>query len=570
MKRWLLLLFLSSGIALGSGVTPPPTRIGGKVQGVTTGSVLFGATGSTLGQSNATFFYDVANGRLGIGTATPTNQIQIVNAAASGTVMVMQSSVATTGNMITIQRNGGGTGRGILIQNSGTTTGNSLEIQNLNATSTIKGIQVTQSGLGTGIAASQTNAASGGAAILGTTVGSGHAIYGEVSGTGSGTGVVAVKTSASGKALGVVSGATASYVAINAQHTPAFTSWELTLPNSDGNSGECFKTDGSGITSWGNCTTGDNIDLPTTTASVGQVRINGTRFLHGYGSSNAFVGESSGNFTATGVQNVGVGRLTLQALTSGNSNTAVGDAAGYSQISGNGSTYVGRGAGFATNGSNVTLIGNQAGDTANIGADSTVIGFEALRNATGAANTVIGSGSGSTVTTGVGNVLIGYLSNVGSGAVSRAAAIGYQAVASQDDAIILGNAANAGVKVGIGTASPSDKLTVSGGFIKTDSGTGLTNPGSLNINASTNVTFATNATGNRLSIDVNGKVGVATGTPTELFDVNSDAIRIRTPRTIATSTTTCDQGEISWDADYIYVCIAPNTWARTLLDDTAW
>jgi hypothetical protein len=52
------------------------------------------------------------------------------------------------------------------------------------------------------------------------------------------------------------------------------------------------------------------------------------------------------------------------------------------------------------------------------------------------------------------------------------------------------------------------------------------------------------------------KIGIMTNAPTEAFDVNSDAIRIRTAQTPANSdnsTVGWGVGTISWDADYIYV-----------------
>jgi hypothetical protein len=63
----------------------------------------------------------------------------------------------------------------------------------------------------------------------------------------------------------------------------------------------------------------------------------------------------------------------------------------------------------------------------------------------------------------------------------------------------------------------------------------------------------------------NGNVGLSTGDPTEVLDVNSDNIRIRTSKTPATASDICDQGEISWDAGYIYVCTATDTWVRAAL-----
>lgn len=56
------------------------------------------------------------------------------------------------------------------------------------------------------------------------------------------------------------------------------------------------------------------------------------------------------------------------------------------------------------------------------------------------------------------------------------------------------------------------------------------------------------------------KIGVMTNAPTEALDINSDAIRIRTAQTPASSNNTAvgwGAGTIAWDANYIYV--AANT-----------
>ena len=76
-------------------------------------------------------------------------------------------------------------------------------------------------------------------------------------------------------------------------------------------------------------------------------------------------------------------------------------------------------------------------------------------------------------------------------------------------------------------------------------------------------------TGNTIVTDsANGKVGFGTDAPTELLDINSDAIRIRTAQTPASASAAGQAGEICWDTDYIYVCVAVNTWKRTAL--SAW
>jgi hypothetical protein len=68
-------------------------------------------------------------------------------------------------------------------------------------------------------------------------------------------------------------------------------------------------------------------------------------------------------------------------------------------------------------------------------------------------------------------------------------------------------------------------------------------------------------------IDSSGRllVGTSSDTGGSLFQVNGNRIRIATAKTPASAADTGAQGEISWDADYIYVCTATNTWKRAAL-----
>ena len=63
-------------------------------------------------------------------------------------------------------------------------------------------------------------------------------------------------------------------------------------------------------------------------------------------------------------------------------------------------------------------------------------------------------------------------------------------------------------------------------------------------------------------------LGIGTSSPSNPLDVNADSIRVRTAQTPTTASAAGNQGEIAWDADYIYVCTATNTWKRTAL--TTW
>lgn len=61
----------------------------------------------------------------------------------------------------------------------------------------------------------------------------------------------------------------------------------------------------------------------------------------------------------------------------------------------------------------------------------------------------------------------------------------------------------------------------------------------------------------------NGNVGIRTGaSPTAALDINSDLLRIRTAKTPASATAAGNAGDFCWDASYLYICTATNTWRR--------
>ncbi len=63
----------------------------------------------------------------------------------------------------------------------------------------------------------------------------------------------------------------------------------------------------------------------------------------------------------------------------------------------------------------------------------------------------------------------------------------------------------------------------------------------------------------------NNKVGIATNQPEAALDINSDSIRLRNSNTPSSASDFGFPGEIRWDANYIYVCVATDTWKRVAL-----
>lgn len=164
--------------------------------------------------------------------------------------------------------------------------------------------------------------------------------------------------------------------------------------------------------------------------------------------------------------------------------------------------------------------------------------------------------------------------------------------------------------VGIGTTTPTDRLTVAGSgrfigaYIETTSNVGVYlgilndtprfmfangSPGQnwqidnnygtfrwylpgmehMTLNTTTlnlpNKVISVTGTGNNYFA---GNVGIGTTVPTAKVDIDSDILRLRTAKTPATAGAAGNKGDIAWDANYIYVCVATNSWTRSAI--VAW
>jgi hypothetical protein len=147
-------------------------------------------------------------------------------------------------------------------------------------------------------------------------------------------------------------------------------------------------------------------------------------------------------------------------------------------------------------------------------------------------------------------------------------------------------------KVGIGTQSPYSRLDIGAGtmtihaglldfrtndnvtrnmYIASDATNGQIISYTPNLKISgNNILFENSSSGERARIDSSGRllVGSDADSGGALLQVNGDRIRVATAKTPASATAAGTAGEICWDANYIYVCVATNSWKRTAI--AAW
>lgn len=259
--------------------------------------------------------------------------------------------------------------------------------------------------------------------------------------------------------------------------------------------------------------------LPSTTSSTsGVIDLNGSSFIHAFGTNDTFIGSNAGNFATsgnnltaigwnalmlntsgynntaggsfalasntTGFWNTAYGAYALQNNTTGNDNVAIGVNALVGNITGAVNTAVGNNTlGQNTTGFYNTAIGYAAMEVSHTGSHNNAMGFQALAfNTAGNSNTAVGDFAGTTGnsananTTGSNNTFIGNSSGPGTSAqLNNATAIGANALVSQSNSMVLGDGT---INVGIGTQTPSQALEVVGtvkAISFSGSGAGLTN-----------------------------------------------------------------------------------------------
>ncbi len=191
----------------------------------------------------------------------------------------------------------------------------------------------------------------------------------------------------------------------------------------------------------GSTTVGDDSTF-TWNSTDKALTVNTVRLLRG-AIRSVYLGEGAGNFTVTGIDNVGIGYLALANVTSGQGNVSLGFGAVSALTTGVENIGIGANA--------LTLLssGNR-----NIG-----IGSGALSSCTGSQNTGIGTNVMSSLTSGNYNVAIGAFIQIQSNTSNGQLSI-------QNIIFGIGNT-NTGTTVstgsiGIGIAAPTTKLDVDG------------------------------------------------------------------------------------------------------------
>jgi hypothetical protein len=265
-----------------------------------------------------------------------------------------------------------------------------------------------------------------------------------------------------------------------------------------------------------------NVVNATTGFDIAGVPFDSGSPFTGSGLGNSYLG-FAGNTKTTGQGNVGAGWAALLANTTGTYNTAVGVSSLFTNTTGVQNTAVGYDALFANVGgstaplgSNNTAIGFGAAYMNSTGYNNTAIGYEALYdNIGGLGNTAIGAGSlFNNTTTGNFNTAIGYQAGPTTN-LTNSTAIGYQALVSESNALVLGGTGANAVKVGIGTSAPAYTLDAAGtirsstgGFMFPD-GTTQTTAATGGGGSITGVTAGTGLTGGGTSGNVTLSINTA-------------------------------------------------------------
>ena len=303
-------------------------------------------------------------------------------------------------------------------------------------------------------------------------------------------------------------------------------------------------------------------------------------------STNISFGIDAGQ--SSGDNNTAIGIRSLEDITTGNNNTAVGYQAGLNLTTGSSNTFIGQNAGGLgivtgtnnmvigsqagydlTSGQNNAMLGVQAAENLTTGSNNIAIGTNAIRNATTASNiTAVGAECLSAgALTGQQHSALGYRALYANTSGTGSTAVGYQA---------LYDVTTASANTALGWRAGFDCTSAFNVFVgyNTDVGsTSHTRVICLGVGAVSTQSYEFVVGSSSYPID-NLRIGEqASGNPLLMGDATNLAYKgetfgIATSKTPSSASDTGTAGMIAWDSDYVYVCVATNTWKRTAL--TTW
>ena len=305
------------------------------------------------------------------------------------------------------------------------------------------------------------------------------------------------------------------------------------------------------------------------------------------GDNNIAIGYDALGVNTTGQHNIAIGNTTLSTLVAANDyNIAIGNLIADSQIDqGDGqfrkNTLIGH---FIASNSNsnvafnsCTVVGYSAGSDLRGGNHNTFIGAEAGNNSDGGDyNTFIGSevarnGGGSSFNN---NIAIGYNAFSASQASSKSVAIGNYALNQYSD---NGEKYNVAIGYQAGGSLSSGKNNIFLGGLTTANSTASENAVVLGYGAQShgdNIIVLGNA--DHTAIHPADDNGVDLGSPNYSFKnayiqgtSNAGGFKVDAMQAVpASASATGTLGDIRFTADYIFVCVATDTWKR--IANTTW
>ena len=185
------------------------------------------------------------------------------------------------------------------------------------------------------------------------------------------------------------------------------------------------------------------------------------------GTLNTGIGTSALETNTIGLENSAIGYLAMRSNTIGSFNNAVGGFALQNNTSGSlNSAFGGLTLGANTTGNGNSGFGSGVLWSNTTGEYNTAVGFRPLsNNTTGGNNSAIGNLALNSNSIGMLNSAFGAYSDVATGNLTNATAIGSRAQVAASNSMVLGsingvNGATASTNVGIGTTSPQTRLDI--------------------------------------------------------------------------------------------------------------